>query len=229
MRRLIIKCRAATSNAKYWKSECKSKRGSVPRQPRAVRADKGMARACRSGNKASRSEYCNRKAKSCIKFIKDMDAESKADVLDRVMESLDPETRAALRAKPVVGRERFLAVREAIQDLRDNWWTPANWLELRLKKYLSMRVFTHGHKLFSKKLGADGVWRRATFMKVPGPRHKARKDGIYRDMMVPSPFRGPKAIKGAQDDILKNHHFTVSEVCLCSHFSRFGPPPTHVP
>ena len=63
-------------------------------------------------------------------------------------------------------------------------------------------------------------------MKVPGPRDKARKDGIFGDMSVPSPFRGPKSVKEAQDDILKNHHFTVSDVCLCSHF-LVSDPPTH--
>ena len=211
IRKLLIIARGAKADAAYWRREAKLAK-KKPAGSRAEYKHKGRTRKSRTTNVKANNEYILKQANHIISEFEKYDAETKAGVVDRLLETFDAETRALLRALPVVAREGFVAVRGAISKLQNMWWTPMNWLELRLKKYLVMRVFTHGHKLFSKRLCSDGIWRSATFMKIPGPLHKARKDGIYADLKVPSPFRSPKAIKEAQDDVLRHHHFAVAEV-----------------
>ena len=217
LRKLLQKCRQLERASKHWKRVALKKRAAPAAAAKKASAKAERVRASKTTNPASNAVYVARKARQVIKQFSIFSAADKAAVCDTLMESFDEETRAALRARPVVARERFLAVRWAIGELQEHWWTPANWLELRLKKYLAMRVFTLGHKLFSKRLCKDGVWRRAILMRIPGPLAKARKDGICSDLFVPSPFRSPKSIKAAQDDILKNHHFSVSDVCCFDH------------
>ena len=131
-------------------------------------------------------------------------------VNDLIETVLDRETRLLLREESYVQRERYVAVRWAIRELNGKWWTAHNWLELRLKKFLSMRVFSLGGKLFSRKQDADGVWQRAVLLPQPSPRWRARQDGIYTPLFVPSPFRDPEHIKAAQDKVLQDFHFDIS-------------------
>ena len=141
-------------------------------------------------------------------------ARSKVDqakAINELIEScLDRETRLLLREESYVQRERYVAVRWAVGELNAKWWTAHNWLELRLKKFLSMRVFTLGGKLFSRKQDRDGVWARAVLMPIPVPAYRARQDGIYTPLFVPNPFRNPVQIKVAQDKVLENFHFDIS-------------------
>ena len=65
-------------------------------------------------------------------------------VNDMIETCLSRETRLLLREQSYVQRERFVAVRWAVGELNGKWWTAHNWLELRLKKFLSMRVITVG-------------------------------------------------------------------------------------
>ena len=67
--------------------------------------------------------------------------------------------RLRMRAMSYTEREGFVTVRSAVHTLRTKYWTPANWLELRLCKYISMGVFTLGGKLFSKLQDENGAWR----------------------------------------------------------------------
>ena len=129
---------------------------------------------------------------------------------DLIETCTDRETRLLLRGESFVQRERFVAVRWAFDEMRASWWTAQNWLELRLKKFLTMRVFRYGSKLFSKTLNADGEWVRAVLLPVPSPQWRARQDGIYSPLFVPDPFRGDKQIKKAQDHVLRNFHFSTS-------------------
>jgi hypothetical protein len=97
---------------------------------------------------------------------------------DLIETVLDRETRLLLREGSFVQRERYVAVRWAIGELNSKWWTAHNWLELRLKKFLYMRVFTLGGKLFSRKQDADGVWQHAVLLPLLSPAWRARQDGI---------------------------------------------------
>ena len=60
-----------------------------------------------------------------------------------------------------------MGVRQAIGKLRDEYWTPDNWLELRLSKYLSTGIFRAGHKLFSMLQNKEGVWEHQELVPVP--------------------------------------------------------------
>jgi hypothetical protein len=131
-------------------------------------------------------------------------------VNDMIETCLSRETRLLLREQSYVQRERFVAVRWAVGELNGKWWTAHNWLELRLKKFLSMRVFTVGGKLFSRKQDSDGAWQRAVLLPLPQPAWRARQDDIYTPLFVPNPFRDPKQIKAAQDKVLGDFHFDIS-------------------
>ena len=131
-------------------------------------------------------------------------------VNDLIETCLDRETRLLIRQESYVQRERYVAVRWAVGEMNANWWTAHNWLELRLKKFLSMRVFTLGGKLFSQKQDAEGSWQRAVLMPIPAPAWRARQDGIYTPLFVPNPFRNPVQIKAAQEKVLEGFHFDIS-------------------
>ena len=86
--------------------------------------------------------------------------------------------RLHLRTMTYTEREGYVAVRSAIHTLRTEYWTPANWLELRLCKYIATSVFRFGGKLFSKLQDADGCWR--TQVLVPFPSITGTKHGRTR-------------------------------------------------
>ena len=142
-------------------------------------------------------------------------AEEQASVLDTVLQGRPEEVRASLRGKFYIRCEGFLAARSAITKLQSEWWTAENWLELRLKKFLPMSVFTLGHKLFSKTEGENGRWVSATLLPGPirdeGEWGDAHKWGIRGPLRVPSPFRPPWAMKAAMEKILSKHRFKVSD------------------
>ena len=75
--------------------------------------------------------------------------------------------RLHMRKMSYAEREGFVAVRSAVHTLRTEYWTPANWLELRLCKYIAMGVFTLGGKLFSKRQDTDGCWRTQVLVPLP--------------------------------------------------------------
>ena len=119
--------------------------------------------------------------------------------------------RVKLRAMSFVERERFVAVRGAVHTLRTQFWTPANWLELRLCKYIAMGVFTLGTKLFSRKQDSDGVWQPQVLLPMPANRNRGKQEQIFSPIYVPSPFRDPAQIKASQDTLLADHDISVSE------------------
>eukprot|EP00965_Chrysotila_dentata_P210870 6186150-Pleurochrysis_carterae.AAC.1 len=102
-----------------------------------------------------------------------------------------------------VRRERFIAVRWAIKELRNNHWTAENWLELRLKKFLKVDVFRWGARLFSRKLDqSTGQWLPQMLLPLPDGSKRSREEGIFHALRVPSPFRNDAAMKQALDDLL---------------------------
>ena len=127
----------------------------------------------------------------------------KASVVDELLELQDEGFRAELRKLGVVARERFLAVRESIAFLKKEYWNAENLLELRILKYVPMSVFRMGHRLLSKKQDESGLWHPAILLEIPGKISRARKDGIFHHLHVPSPFRNPGELKAAQDKIMK--------------------------
>ena len=82
-----------------------------------------------------------------------------------------------MRDLSYVERERYVGIRAAIFELRQKYWTPENWLELRLTKYIAGGVFRLGHKLFSMIQNGDGVWERQVL--VPAPSNLNRVYIIY--------------------------------------------------
>ena len=215
VRALLAAAKKNESDASFWRGAARDaardakKLAPKPTQP-AAKAK--VARGSKTSNPKSRLRYLHRKAVAVNAHLAACSEDAQAEVLQRVLESRSEGVRKRLRELPVVARERFLAVKAAFGEMKAKWWTPMNWLELRLKKYLSTRVFTHGHKIFSKHLHSDGIWRRSIFMAVPGPRAAARKDGIFGPLFTPSVFRQPQAVASAQVDVLSNHHFQVSDV-----------------
>ena len=140
------------------------------------------------------------------------DAE-RASVVDELLEMQSNPFREALRGLGVVGRERFLAVREAIDYLKENFWSAENLLELRILKYVPMSVFRMGHRLLSKRQDDHGLWHPAVLLNIPGKVYRARKDGIFAHLMVPSPFRNPGELKKAHDKLLESElkHESISK------------------
>ena len=116
-----------------------------------------------------------------------------------------------MRTMSYAEREGYVAVRSAIHTLRTKHWTPANWLELRLCKYIAMGVFKFGGKLFSKLQDDNGTWRTQVLVPLPKNHHRARQDQIYRPILVPSPFRDPDQIAAAQTELLAGHDVCVSD------------------
>ena len=131
-----------------------------------------------------------------------------AEVVARVIEDLSQPAREALRETSPIQIERYLAVRWAIMVLKEKWWTPYNWLELRLKKFISISTFAFAHRIFSKTENSEGRWEVAYLLPHPTPYNKAAAQGIYGPLRVPSPFRTPGEMARAQDVILRDHQVT---------------------
>ena len=87
--------------------------------------------------------------------------------------------RLKMRKMSYTEREGFVAVRSAVHALRTRYWTPANWLELRLCKYIAMGVFTLGTKLFSKMQDSDGAWKTQVLVPMPANQNRAKQDQIF--------------------------------------------------
>ena len=140
-------------------------------------------------------------------------AAERAEVVDEMLELQEQDFREELRGKGVVARERYLAVRDAIAYLKEHFWTAENWLELRILKYVPMSVFCMAHNLLSKKQDEHGLWHPAVLLKIPGKVWRARKDGIFSHLMVPSPCRNPHQLKKAHDVVLEPEakHESISE------------------
>ena len=124
---------------------------------------------------------------------------------------LSRSVRLEMRALSYAERERYVGIRTAIYDLREKYWTPENWLELRLCKYISTGVFRLGHKLFSMVQNEDGAWKREVLIPAPQNLNRARQDHVYGPLPVPSPFRHPNAVAAAQTTLLSGQQFEVSE------------------
>lgn len=124
---------------------------------------------------------------------------------------LSRSVRLEMRALSYAERERYVGIRAAIYDLREKYWTPENWLELRLCKYISTGVFRLGHKLFSMVQNEDGAWKREVLIPAPQNLNRARQDHVYGPLPVPSPFRHPNAVAAAQTTLLSGQQFEVSE------------------
>lgn len=129
--------------------------------------------------------------------------------------------RLELRQQTFVEREAYVAVRASIYTLREKFWTAENWLELRLLKYIATSVFKVGHKLFSMKQSDDGVWERQTLIPAPSNLNRARQDHIYGPLHVPSPFRHSTTVAGAQEELLKDHPFDISEDGIAASIDPF--------
>eukprot|EP00965_Chrysotila_dentata_P089161 2944204-Pleurochrysis_carterae.AAC.1 len=77
-----------------------------------------------------------------------------------------------------------MAVRWAVKTLRSDWWTAENWLELRLRKYITMDVFRWGSIIFSKLPNADGEWESQVLLDVPdGGGRRSRRYGIRNPIL----------------------------------------------
>jgi hypothetical protein len=131
--------------------------------------------------------------------------------------------RLRMRTMTYAEREGFVAVRSAVHKLRTDYWTPANWLELRLCKYIAMGVFRLGGKLFSKKQDTDGAWRSQVLVPRPSNMNRARQDQIFSHVRVPSPFRDPHQVTAAQTENslqVMTSRFPKMEKVQASTFSK---------
>eukprot|EP00965_Chrysotila_dentata_P101190 3341714-Pleurochrysis_carterae.AAC.2 len=101
--------------------------------------------------------------------------------MSRVLESRSDEVLHEMRtssdaaASSLLKRERFLAARWVVKELRDKYRTTENWLELRLKKCISMNVFKLGAKLFSRLMKVDGEWEAQILLVVPDLSRRAKR------------------------------------------------------
>ena len=144
--------------------------------------------------------------------LSDRPVEDQALAVNELIETyLSREARLLLRNHTYVEREGYVAVRFAIGELREKFWTAENWLELRLCKYIATGVFRVGHKLFSMLQNDDGVWQKQTLVPSPKNMNRARQDHIYGPLPVPSPFRHPSSVAEAQEELLKDHPFDISK------------------
>ena len=143
--------------------------------------------------------------------IADRPAADQAHAINELIETYcTREVRLLLRNETYTERERYVGIRAAVCELREKFWTPEAWLELRLTKYIAMGVFRIGHKLLSMAQDEDGVWKRQVLVPRPSNLNRARQDHIYGPLPVPSPFRDPAAVTQAQRDLLKETHFEIS-------------------
>ena len=93
------------------------------------------------------------------KAVADRPEEDQALAINELVETYMPRSvRLLLRAHTFVEREKYVAIRSTVYELREKYWTAENWLELRLCKYIATGVFRLGHKLFSMVQNNDGVW-----------------------------------------------------------------------
>ena len=104
----------------------------------------------------------------CIACLADRPEADQALAINELTETyVTRGVRLRMRTMTYAEREGFVAVRSAVHTLRTEYWTPANWLELRLCKYIAMGVFRLGGKLFSKLQDADGCLADASAGAVP--------------------------------------------------------------
>ena len=144
--------------------------------------------------------------------IADRPAADQALAINELIETYcTREVRLLLRNETYVERERYVGCARAIFNLRENYWTPEAWLELRLSKYLATGIFRLGHKLLSMAQNSDGVWERQTLVPAPANLKRARQDHIYGRLPVPSPFRDPSAIAEAQTELLSGTEFDIPD------------------
>ena len=141
-----------------------------------------------------------------------------ADIVARVIDELSMPAREALRKTSPMEIEWYLAIRWAFTHMKEHWWTPYNWLELRLKKFISISAFTFAHRVFSKTENDEGKWEPATLLPMPTPHHRAEAFGIFGPMRVPSIVRTPAEMSRVQDVILKDHQVTNSADGLGASF-----------
>ena len=155
--------------------------------------------------------------------IADRPESDQALAINELIETYMPRSvRLQLRSHNFVEREQYVAVRAAVYNLREKYWTAENWLELRLCKYIATGVFRLGHKLFSMVQNSDGVWESQVLVPMPSNINRARQDHVYSALLVPSPFRNPTAVADAQKEVLKHHDFEVSEDGKCAVIDIFG-------
>ena len=156
---------------------------------------------------ANREREAERKITKIIEQVGELE---QANVLSRVFIKATDGVRIAWRATAAGSVERYLAVRDAIAKLRAEWWTAANWLEMRVVKHLSCSVFEFGHRLFSKTQSDDGEWSRAFLLPAPPFVTENRRWKIWGAMGIPSIFRDPGQVASAQDVMLQHQTIEVS-------------------
>lgn len=146
------------------------------------------------------------------------EGDEQAAIVARVLEHLPMPSRLALRKTSPMLIEQYVFVRDALQKLKTEWWTPYNWLELRLKKFISHSTFAYAHRIFSQTEDSEGRWNRVPLLPMPSPQWRARAFGIYAPLWVPSFMRTPGEMSRCQDIILKDHTISTSNDGKGAHF-----------
>eukprot|EP00965_Chrysotila_dentata_P093454 3087043-Pleurochrysis_carterae.AAC.1 len=72
------------------------------------------------------------------------------------MLGLPPESRAVLRKLPSVQQERFIAQRDVLNKLRQEYWTVQAALDIRLSNFVPVRSMEEMRLILSKKQNEDG-------------------------------------------------------------------------
>ena len=166
---VVAKLQQQRAVARFWRNRSERK-SSIPLQefgrPRAAEPSmQGLAQYQRV-RRICRDLYC---------VLADRPEADQALAINELIETyMTRGVRLRMRTMTYAEREGFVAVRSAVHKLRTEYWTPANWLELRLCKYIAMGVFRLGGKLFSKEQDTDGSWRTQVLLPRPSNMHRAR-------------------------------------------------------
>eukprot|EP00965_Chrysotila_dentata_P024172 800970-Pleurochrysis_carterae.AAC.1 len=72
------------------------------------------------------------------------------------MLGLPPESRVVLRKLPSVQQERFIAQRDVLNKLQQEYWTVQAALDIRLSNFVPVRLMEEMRLILSKKQNEDG-------------------------------------------------------------------------
>ena len=202
----ISRFKMAVRQLRYYRKEYRKQ---SPTDAAEVRGSRGFKPGVHEATVANRVRVSSVQLKELISAHPE--GVEQAEVVARVIEDLPMPSRLALRNTSPMKIEQYVFVRDAFETMKKDWWTPYNWLELRLKKYISHSTFAFAHRIFSQAEDSEGKWNRVALLPMPTPQWRARAHGIFSPFWVPSFVRTPQEMARSQNVILKDHTISTSD------------------
>eukprot|EP00965_Chrysotila_dentata_P200416 6179966-Pleurochrysis_carterae.AAC.3 len=142
-------------------------------------------------------------AAQILKLLRLRPTEDMPHVLNRVIQAMSVGVRDCLRALSACQKERFIAQRGFLQQLKNDVFTPKNAWEARLENFWLTRAMERANTVFTKVQRDDGTWARRVLVRLPTAGKKSnRVFGIYRPLSMCRVFAQSTHMKAQLDSVL---------------------------